>query len=268
MVDKAKEQASPAEAADDEELEESAEGPPDWIVTFADLVTLLMVFFILLFAMGTIEDEKWRQIKDSLKSALGTETIPEAGVREGLDVIQKNIDETTVHAVDEVGAMVAKEVEEIASEVEEFVFKNTLAGQVEVSSDERGAVITISDVVLFPAGRARMTYEGTKTIKQIFSLLEQFNYDVKIEGHTDDSPIHTERFPSNWELSASRAADVARMLVESGFPPEKLSIEGFAQYRPKVPNTSPQNRAQNRRIEIVYQRGSIRKNMVDLLRRK
>lgn len=113
--------------------------------------------------MGTIEQEKWKQIKASLKSALGTDVIPETGTRVGLDVIKDpdaKLDEDTIAAVDEVGAMVAKEVEEIASEVEEFVYKNKLSGQVEVSSDERGAVITISDVVLFPPGRSRMTYAG------------------------------------------------------------------------------------------------------------
>ena len=115
------------------------------MVTFADLVMLLMVFFILLFVMGSIEDEKWKQMKASLKSALGQEIIFESGIREGLDVIKEKIlDEKTIHAVDEVGAMVAKEVEEIASEVEEFVFKNKLAGKVDVSADERGATITLT----------------------------------------------------------------------------------------------------------------------------
>ncbi|PIQ97607.1 MAG: flagellar motor protein [Nitrospinae bacterium CG11_big_fil_rev_8_21_14_0_20_56_8] len=262
----------PAEAEDDEGDdgvgEEGEPGVPAWVVTFADLVTLLMVFFVLLFAMGTIEEDKWKLIKASLRDALGQEEIPEVGTREGLDVIKEKIlEEKTVHAVDEVGAMVAKEVEEIASEVEEFVYKNKLSGQVEVSADERGAVITIADTVLFPAGQARMTYTGVKVIKEVFELLKQFDYEVKIEGHTDNLPMRSERFPSNWELSAGRAADVARMLVESGFPPNKLSIEGFAEFRPKVPNDSPQNRAINRRIEIVYQRGSIRKKMVDILRR-
>jgi chemotaxis protein MotB len=265
--DAKKEKKAPEEAEEEDEHECPA-GAPAWVTTFADLVTLLMVFFILLFAMGTIEENKWKQIKSSLRDALGQETIPEAGIREGLDVIKEQVlDETTVHAVDEVGAMVAKEVEEIASEVEEFVFKNKLSGQVDVSSDERGAIITISDVVLFPPGQSRMTYTGNEIIKQVFDLLKQFSYQVKIEGHTDNSPIKTDRFPSNWELSASRAAEVARELVDAGFPPTQLSIEGFAQYRPKVPNDTLEGRATNRRIEIVYQRGSIRKHMVDILRR-
>ena len=155
------------------------------MVTFADLVMLLMVFFILLFVMGSIEDEKWKQMKASLKSALGQEIISEAGIREGLDVIKEKIlDEKTIHAVDEVGAMVAKEVEEIASEVEEFVFKNKLAGKVDVSADERGAIITLSDTVMFPAGKSRMTYTGDEIIKQVFDILKKFSYQVKIEGHT------------------------------------------------------------------------------------
>ena len=267
MAEKKEKKKAPEE--EEEEEHECPEGAPAWVMTFADVVTLLMVFFILLFAMGSIEEEKWRQIKSSLRDALGQEVIPESGTREGLDVIkEKVLEESTIHAVDEVGAMVAKEVEEIASEVEEFVFKNKLAGKVDVSSDERGAIITISDTVLFPAGASRMTYAGDEVIKQVFDLLKQFNYQVKIEGHTDNSPIRTERFPSNWELSASRAAEVARKLVRAGFPPSQLSIEGFAEFRPKVPNDSRKGRATNRRIEIVYQRGSIRNHMVNILRRE
>ena len=196
----------PEENLDDEidyAIEESRSVPP-WIITFADMVTLLMVFFILLFAIGTVEQDKWRQIKESLREALGADAIEELGTRQGLDVIQTQVDEQTVHAVDEVGAMVNREMEDIISEVEEFVFKNKLSGKVRVSSDERGAVITISDVVVFPPGSADMTSRGRKTLRQVFDVLKQFNYNVKVEGHTDNTPIHTLRYPSNWELSASR----------------------------------------------------------------
>ncbi len=267
MAEEEKKNPDPADEEDEDDGCDCEEGSPAWVMTFADLVTLLMVFFILLFAMGSIEDEKWRLVKQSLKTALGTDDIPEAGTRQGLEVISAVLNEQSLQAVDEVGAMVAKEIEEIASEVEEFVYKNKLGGQVQVSSDERGAVITVSDIVLFSPGTATVNKKGVHVIKQVFDLLNQFNYKVKIEGHTDDTPIRTDRFPSNWELSASRAAEVARMFVESGFSAENLSIEGLAQFRPKVPNTSPTNRAINRRIEIVYQRGSIRKQMVDIIRR-
>ncbi len=260
----------PEENLDDEveyAIEESR-GVAPWIINFADMVKLLMVFFILLFAIGTVEQDKWRQIKESLREALGADAIDELGTRQGLDVIQTRVDEQTVHAVDEVGAMVNREMENIISEVEEFVFKNKLSGEVRVSSDERGAVITISDVVVFPPGSADMTSKGRKTLRQVFDVLKQFNYNIKVEGHTDNTPIRTLRYPSNWELSAFRAAEVAHMLIDDGYPPERLSVEGFAEFRPKVPNTSLENRAINRRIEVVYQRGSIRKRMIQILKRK
>jgi chemotaxis protein MotB len=255
----------------DDEIEyavEESRGVAPWVITFADMVTLLMVFFILLFAIGTVEQEKWRQIKESLREALGADAVEELGTQQGLDVIQTQVDKQTVHAVDEVGAMVNREMIDIISEVDEFVFKNKLSGEVRVSSDERGAVITISDVVVFPPGSADMTSKGRKTLRQVFDVLNQFNYNVKVEGHTDNTPIHTLRYPSNWELSASRASEVAHMLIDDGFPPERLSVEGFAEFRPIVPNTSAENRSKNRRIEVVYQRGSIRKRMVQILNRK
>jgi chemotaxis protein MotB len=264
--EKAEKKDDPPDDDDEEVEEEPDEGIPPWVMTFADLVTLLMVFFILLFAMGSIEDEKWRLIKESLKTALGDDVIPEAGTRLGLEVVEQALAEKAVIAVDEVGAMVAKEIEDLASEVEEFVYKNKLAGQVQVSSDERGAIITVSDVVLFPAGQAATSPAGKEVLKKVFDLLKQFDYNVKVEGHTDNIPIKTEQYPSNWELSAARAANVARQLVTAGFPPQKLSVEGFAEFRPKVPNDSTKNRGVNRRIEIVYQRGSIKKRMVDILR--
>ncbi len=265
--------SDPEKITDEEEefVIEESRGVPPWIITFADMVTLLMVFFILLFAIGNVEQEKWREIKESLREALGADSIEELGTRQGLDVvkqIQTQVDENTGHAVDEVGAMVSREMEDIISEVEEFVFKNKLSGEVRVSSDQRGAVITISDVVLFPPGSAEMTSRGRKTLQQVFDVLKQFNYNVKVEGHTDNTPIHTLRYPSNWELSAFRASEVAHMMIDDGFPPERLSVEGFAEFRPKVPNTSAENRAINRRIEVVYQRGSIRQRMVKILKRK
>ena len=251
-------------------MEEFDEGVPPWVITFADMVTLLLVFFVLLFAIGTIEQKKWWQIKESLRTALGSQTVDQDTVRERMAIInqlRQNFDEKTISAVDEVGALVTREIEDIASEVDDFILENKLSGQVEVSSDTRGAVITISDVILFPLGKAEMTKSGRKTLRQIFELLEQFHYHIKVEGHTDNSPINTDKFPSNWELSASRAANVARMLIGHGFPPEKISVEGFAEFRPRTPNTSVKNRAANRRIEVVYQRGSIRKRMIDILRK-
>jgi len=132
---------------------------------------------------------------------------------------------------------------------------------------KKGELLFVVNFVMRVAHLNDTVFEKNKQLEASLGQLKQFSYQVKIEGHTDNKDIRTKQYPSNWELSAARAAEVARKLVRAGFDPAKLSIEAFAQYRPKVPNDSRQGRATNRRIEIVYQRGSIRKHMVNILRR-
>ena len=132
---------------------------------------------------------------------------------------------------------------------------------------KKGELLFVVNFVMRVAHLNDTVFEKNKQLEASLGQLKQFSYQVKIEGHTDNKDIRTKQYPSNWELSAARAAEVARKLVRAGFDPAKLSIEAFAQYRPKVPNGSRQGRATNRRIEIVYQRGSIRKHMVNILRR-
>ncbi len=132
---------------------------------------------------------------------------------------------------------------------------------------KKGELLFVVNFVMRVAHLNDTVFEKNKQLEASLVQLKQFSYQVKIEGHTDNIDIRTKQYPSNWELSAARAAEVARKLVRAGFDPAKLSIEAFAQYRPKVPNDSRQGRATNRRVEIVYQRGSIRKHMVNILRR-
>ena len=172
-------------------------------------------------------------------------------------------EETKREAVDEMGAMVQKEVDEIVSNVKELIMFNQLGGMVKVDGDERGATITISDVVLFPPGEATMSREGLNIMKKIAAVLAQFNYHIKIAGHTDNTPIRTAKYPSNWELSANRACEVVRFLADAGIDPAQMSAEGYAEYRPIAQNTTPESRAQNRRVEIVYERRQIEESMFD-----
>lgn len=231
-------------------------GEAGWIVTFSDLMSLLLCFFILLFSFSSIQEIKFKQLIQSLQSAFGEQQVPEAGTREGLEMVQSE-NESSPQAVDELGGMVQKEMEKIQQEVQEFVMKNDLQGSVSVKTGDKGAVVTISDMVLFPVGEAEFSYEAYPILEKITSLLDQFPYSVRVEGHTDNIPIHTPEFPSNWELSASRAARLVRFFIEQGIDPARLSAEGFAEYRPIADNSTPAGRARNRRVEIVYTRESI-----------
>lgn len=243
-------------------IEEEGGGAPEWMATFADLVTLLMCFFVLLFAMSSTQEESFKELVQSLKSALGVQSVPEAGTREGLEMPKiESSAESKPEGVDEAGGMVQKEVDEIVSDVKELIMFNKLGGLVNVQESEIGATVTISDVVLFSAGQADISSAGLEVMKKISAVLSQFPYHTKIAGHTDNAPIHTTRFPSNWELSADRACVVVRFLVQQGLDPKKLSAEGYAEFRPIASNDTPEGRAKNRRVEIIYERQNIQSEL-------
>ncbi len=244
---------TPFQEEDDDDMEDSN----GWLMTYGDMMTLLLTFFILLFAMSETKMDDFAQLMESLKSAIGKQEVPEAGTREGLEMLNREAKEKKPNAVDELGAMVNKELENIKSDVEEFIMKNKLAGKVKVEMDGRGAVITISDVLLFPPGTTTINPDGESVLKEVKDVLKQFDYHIKVEGHTDNVPISTLQFPSNWELSANRASKIVRFFIANGIPPEQLSAEGFAEFRPIATNDTPEGRAQNRRVEIVYERTSV-----------
>ncbi len=254
---------SPDNEEDDDDDEGG--GAPEWMATFADLVTLLMCFFVLLFAMSSTQQESFKELVQSLQSALGVQQVPEAGTREGLTMQNipeddKEEDEKAkkeISAIDELGGMVQKELDNITSEIRELIMFNKLGGMVNVQQNETGAVITISDVVLFPAGKADMSNKGSDIMKQVSKILNQFPYHIKIAGHTDNAPIHTKVYPSNWELSTARACEVVRYLISKGLNPKLISAEGYAEFAPIATNDTKSGKRQNRRVEIVYERKNI-----------
>ncbi len=235
--------------------DEGGGGAPEWMATFADLVTLLMCFFVLLFAMSTIQEETFKELVQSLKSALGVQQVPETGTREGL-IMHADTDssESKEHAVDELGGMVQKEVEEIVSDVRELIMFNKLGGQVRVEETEDGAVITIADMVLFGPGEVQLTEDGRIVMEKVFMVLAQFHYPLTVSGHSDAMPMAHPNISSNWELSTNRATSVVRFLISMGIDPVQLKAQGFAHYRPVADNGTPEGRSKNRRVEITYER--------------
>ena len=240
-------------------------GAPEWMATFADLVTLLMCFFVLLFAMSTTQQETYKELVRSLRSALGAQAVPESGTREGLTMHAVPSEEPSeTQAIDELGGMIEKEMDEIVSEVRELVLFNKLGGEVSVTKNENGVVITMSDLLLFDAGGTRLSPKGMDILEKVASVLSKLAYRVKIKGHTDSEPISSSQFPSNWELSSVRASTVVRLLAANGVSPRYISAEGYAQYHPVATNDTPQGRARNRRVEIVYERDSIARQFADM----
>jgi chemotaxis protein MotB len=221
-----------------------------WLLTYADLITLLLIFFIVLFVMSTQDVVKFQVMAESLIDAFkGTRSVvgesPGPAYVEGKSGVK----------VSGPGAKGREQLkmEFIKQEVERLAQKEGLTSQVSVRMEERGVVINILDKVLFRSGYADLNPDATRVLKAIGKIL-QVNKDqyMRVEGHTDNRPISNERFASNWELSAGRATNVVKMFIdEVGMNPRLLSEVGYGEFRPLAGNETEDGRAKNRRVEIV-----------------
>lgn len=234
-----------------------------WLATYSDLVTLLFAFFVLLFAMSSVEEEKFEQLKKTLQEAVGKQNVPEAGTREGLSMRDVEA-ESQPDAVDELGGMIQKQKQdELVSEIKEFILVNDLGGKVSVTNSDKGAVITLSDMLLFMPGDAEIISEGENIMEKLTKILAQFRYKVRIVGHTDNVPVSKgNKYKDNWELSAARACDVVDILIREGVDPIFLTASGRASVEPIASNDTPEGRARNRRVEIIYERNRISPDQV------
>ncbi|NPV53686.1 MAG: OmpA family protein [Firmicutes bacterium] len=220
-------------------------GAPAWMVTYGDLMSLLMCFFVLMFAFSRIDIIKFRQAIISLQGALGVLTGGPRPLNLGDLPAQKPPSESPE-------ARERRNLMGVMRRFEGYLREKGLSNDVELKLDERGLVVSFMDKVLFDRGEATLKPDAKKVLIEVAGLIKKLPNDIRIEGHTCDLPIHSAKFPSNWELSTARATEVLRYLVESlRLPPERFSAMGYGQYHPKVPNTSERNRALNRRVDMV-----------------
>jgi chemotaxis protein MotB len=230
---------------------ESEEAPSaGWLTTFNDLVTLLMVFFVLLFTMSTIDTKKMGDFQYALQSGLG---ILKEGKMVSISVKQTqpigDMSHIMTQAEGEKNREGGQPGGELTDQIQQ-VLEDDLA--IEVSHSDQGTRLSFEDQVLFSFGKAVINPQGFSFLDKIAKVLKKVPYAVRVEGHTDNIPIHTRRFPSNWELSVARAVNVVKYFAEvSGIDPQRLSAVGYGESRPVVPNDTPLNRAQNRRVEIL-----------------
>ena len=229
---------------------------PGWLTTFNDLVTLLMVFFVLLFTMGSMDNQKLKDFQYALQSGLG---ILGEGSQVSIAVRDARQDpdkvEILAQAEGEVEAVDEQEVvdeQESASPIDEALKDLTDEPGIDVRYSNQGAHITFEDLLLFDFGKTDINPGGLAFLDKMATLIHKIPHPVRVEGHTDNVPIHTARFPSNWELSIARAVSVVKYIAGSGkINPQRLSAVGYGETRPLVPNDSAVHRTRNRRVEIV-----------------
>lgn len=209
---------------------EDEDNGDDWLLTYGDAVTLLMTFLVLLLSVSTIDQSKFDQVVESIKE-------------QGLDSDKQFV----------------SPFEQLKNQLEDVAENHELKDAMTVTRQPKGITIEVASSTLYPAGKADIQLAALPALESVASAIKDFkelDVQVEIEGHTDDVPIRTKQFPSNWELSVSRATNVIRFLAAEGIPNNKMKAAGYADTRPKVPNIDeqgvpvPENRAINRRVVI------------------
>lgn len=228
-------------------------GSASWMTTFSDLMSLLLTFFILLFSMSSVSNDKFSQAATSLSASLmgGGDGILE-GVIVPVDEGNLGTDEDGVPASEMDTTGMDPELIAIYNRVMTFIEANGIEDKVLISADSKGVYVNVSNAILFGKESASISREGRSVLKSVGKLLNQLDNQVVIEGHTDDIPNAYGQYPTNWELSVGRAVSVLRYLSEKEHVnPNRLSAVGYGEYKPLAPNDSEENRARNRRVNIV-----------------
>jgi len=219
-----------------------------WLVSYADFITLLFAFFVTLYAISTVDARKMQKAVASFQVAFAEwKVAPEPGAGQGL------LPGASVGALN--APLVAPARDGALLNVESRLFYRMRAvgeDRVELRRDHRGLVITVKEAGSFPIGSADLDANALELFREIGRSLSDLPNAVRVEGHTDDVPIHTEQFSSNWELSTARATTVVAFLARDiGISPGRLSAAGYGEFHPRGPNDTAEHRARNRRVDIV-----------------
>ena len=228
-------------------------GAPAWMASFADLQQLLLVFFILLFSMSSVDENKFISAMASIQKSLNTS---------GLGLTDKGIEPVTdLLDVDKLTSMAELKNTQVSQELieaQEFLQNTELNGKalseyVSASKNEEGVILTIKDIMLFDSGSADIKTNSGELINKLKPLLAGKGRDIRVEGHTDNVPLRaTSKYSDNWELSTARATRVASFIIDNDImEPVKISVAGYSEYKPIAKNDTPENKSKNRRVDIV-----------------
>jgi chemotaxis protein MotB len=224
-------------------------GADRWLVSYADFTTLLLAFFMALYTVSDVNEAKLATAASSLRAAFDSQEAtwgPPSGGPTGQPVPEP--------AANHAGALPAPRTNAIAQvreRIEQELAGAITAGQLEIGADDRGLVLSLPESATFPVASADVTSTAQAVIDRVATTLEPLDVAVRIEGHTDDTPIRTARYTSNWELSTARASAVVARFIEQRVDPRRLSAAGYGEFHPRASNGTADGRASNRRVDVV-----------------
>jgi chemotaxis protein MotB len=214
-----------------------------WLVSYADFITLLFAFFTTMYAMSTVDGRKLGAMVTGLQVAF-----------EAPAVVRTNARAAAPPAVVRIGdgdGVLEATLNDVRARLAVRLGRELADGRVTLTSDHRGLVISLREAGSFESGSAVLSETARRAVSEIAAPLRQIGNAVRVEGHTDDRPIHTVRFASNWELSTARATAVVAVMVGEGIAPTQLSAAGYGEFHPALPNDSEETRARNRRVDVI-----------------
>jgi len=241
--------------------EEEHENHERWLVSYADFITLLFAFFVVMYSLSSVNEGKYRVLSDSIVQAFRSLNINDSGQQ----LILPPVAITPVvkpappanaelqEAAESRRRQTAEQMRSMADEIRRVMGVLSQNGQVSVSEGAFGISIEINAALLFAPGEASLGTAASDALRAVAQVLAASVFPITIEGHTDNVPINTYRFPSNWELSASRASTVTRLFIDSGVRPDRLTAAGYADQRPVADNATEEGRGRNRRVTILLE---------------
>jgi chemotaxis protein MotB len=230
-----------------------------WMVSYADFITLLFAFFVVLFAFARADQNKQSQVSEAIDSAFHSLGIfPNASRKPVNDAAATGVDKAAIPMNIVMGedvlspARVKEDLERLHRDLEQRLSNQVATHTVSMKMGRDGLVISLREAGFFSSGSATPRPETLPTLRQIAASLGRTPYDLRIEGHTDNVPIHTAAFDSNWELSSARATRIARLFIDmNAIPPERISAAGYSEFHPVAGNDTAEGRSENRRVDLV-----------------
>ncbi len=229
-------------------FDEEMEHHERWLISYADFITLLFAFFVVMYAISVVNEGKYRVFSDALGSAFGGRAAPKAALDAQTPIALPNL------AARKRSEAMRRERERLTTLARDLT--STLAplvkeGKVRVTQNSRGVSVEINASVLFDSGEATLTADSKEALRALAVLLRDDPHVLQVEGHTDIAPIRSPVFPSNWELSAARASAVVRLFIDSGVAAGRMTVVGHGSNIPVAPNEDAEGRARNRRVAVT-----------------
>ena len=239
---------------------EEHENHDRWLVSYADFITLLFAFFVVMYAISSVNEGKYRVLSDSLGVAFGSVTAKTPALKDPIEVTRPALNSrpTPTPAQRASDAAVKREkaqMTNIARDILKAMAPLISQGKVRVTQTSRGVSVEINASVLFAPGEARLSPISEKALRAVGEVLNKVDNDIQVEGHTDNIPISTAMFPSNWELSSVRASSVVRLFLDNGMNEKRLVAMGHGANQPVASNDTAEGRLRNRRVQLMILSG-------------